>query len=153
MLYETLGGAFSITKDAQVSDLYKFSAACISVFQGPFNDFAAFREKQYLIANCKCQIGQLTNVLNYLYDSIQNRIYITQSTANPEFFWKFAYPPAMFLGRFADAPKRFLRRFGDKSSASLVTVVVPAGLPNLSDLTATVAQIFLTGIPYQIIQV
>lgn len=149
MLYETLTGFFSINEQGQASWLYKFCAACLSVLQNPFNSFVLFRNKEQLIAGCAWQIGQLTNVLNYLYDSIQNRITITQSTVTPEFFWKFAYPPSMFLGSFADAPLTYLFPFGGVA-ISEVTINVPPGI-DLADLTATVAQIVLSGIPYKIV--
>lgn len=149
MLYQTLTGFFSINKALLPTWGYKFCAACLTVFQGPFASFDAFRQKEYLVANCKWQIGQLTNMLNKLYDSTLNRIYITQSIANPEFFWQFAYPPSMFLSDFGTAPMQFLEQFGNVAT-TIVTIHVPNTVP-LSDLTAVVAQISITGIPYQIV--
>jgi hypothetical protein len=152
MLYETLTGFFSINLSGQASWLYKFCAACLSVLQPSFNAFQAFRTKEYIIANCKFQIGQLTNVLNYLYDPVQKRIYITQSTVGAVYFWKFAYPPSLFLSDFNSAPEAFLETFGSRVAVSTVSINVPAGI-DLVDLTATVAQIAITGIPYQIVTV
>lgn len=151
MLYETLTGFFSINEAGNATWLYKFCAACLSVLQNPFASFSAFRTKELLIAGCAWQVGQLTNVLNYLYDPIQNRITITQSTITPEFFWKFAYAPSMFLGQFGSPPLAFLFPFGGQA-VSEVTINVPAGI-DLPDLTATVAQIAIAGIPYQIVTI
>lgn len=150
MLYETLTGFYSINSAGQVSWLYKFCAACLSILQVPFNNFVVFRTKEYIIANCKFTIGQLTNVLNYLYDPVQNRISITQSTVGAVFFWKFAYPPSLFLSDFGSAPLAFLETFGSRVAVSAVTINVPPGI-DLIDLTATVAQIAISGIPYQIV--
>lgn len=152
MLYETLTGFYSITGIGTVSWLYKFCAACLSVLQTPFNDFVTFRTKEYIIANCKFTIGQLTNVLNYLYDPIQKRITITQSTVGAVFFWKFAYPPSLFLSDFGTAPSAFLETFGSRVAVSTVAFNVPAGI-DLIDLTATIAQISIAGIPYKIVTI
>ena len=150
MLYETLTGFFSINANNQVTWLYKFCSACLAGLQPYLNTFFTFLAKEILIANCKWQIGQLTNVLNYLYDPIQNRITITQSAVTPEFFWMFAYPPAMFLSDFGSAPLVFLETFGSPTAQSDVTINVPAGI-DLADLTAAVAQIAIDGISYKIV--
>lgn len=154
LLYESLTGSFSINKAGQVAVPYKFCAACLAPLVAPFADFVAFRDKEYLIANCKFQIGQLTNVLNFLYDKDLNRIFITQSVGTPEYFWEFPYLPSMYLPEFGDdvTPPVYLREFGDQTAATLVTINVPAGI-NLSDLTATVAQINITGINYKIVTI
>lgn len=149
MLYETLTGFFSVQSDGTIADLYKFCAAFLSLLQTPFTLFDAFRKKEYLIANCKWQIGQLTNVLNFLYDPIQNRITITQSSSTPTFFWKFAYPPSMFFSDFDTAPMVFLETFSSKTATTAVTIDIPSDIP-LDDITATIAQISITGIPYKI---
>lgn len=152
MLYETLTGFFSITAAGAVSDLYKYCAAFLSVLQTPFNSFDAFRKKEYTIANCKWQIGQLTNVLNFLYDPTQKRIYITQSFSTPTFLWKFAYPPSGFFSDFGSDPMMFLETFASKTATSAVTINVPSEIP-LDDITATIAQISILGIPYKIQQI
>lgn len=149
MLYETLTGVFSINKTGLPTWYYKLCVACLAVLQAPLTDFYAFRNKEYLIANCKWQVGQLTNVLNFLYDPIQNRINIQQSIATPQFLSQFAYPPLQYLSDFDTPPLEFWRTFNDQSATSIVTINVPAGI-NLSDLTATVAQIAISGVPYQI---
>ena len=140
MLYNCLTAPFSINASNLPTSIYKYCAAFLGILQQPWLDFIAFRNKQALIASCKFTVGQLTNVLNFLYDPTLNRIYIVQSVANPEYFWQFAYPPSMFLGQFGSAPLQFLRGFDDLEATSLVTIHVPAGA-DIVDLTATVAAI------------
>lgn len=149
MLYETLTGFFSINAQNNVSWMYKFCAACLAGMQPYMNTFFTFRTKEILIANCKWQIGQLKNVLNYLYDPNQKRITITQSAITPEFFWMFAYPPSMFVSDFGSVPMVFLETFGSPVAQSDVTITVPNSV-DLADLEATVAQIAIEGINYQI---
>lgn len=152
MLYETLTKFFSLNKVGNASWLYKFCAACVQPLQQPFADFVTFRNKEYLIAQCKFTIGQLTNVLNYLYDPVQNRINITQSIANPVYAMQFAYKPILFASRFGTPALIFARGFTDRTGQTTAKINVPAGI-DLSDLTATVAQIDITGIDYQIVTV
>lgn len=149
-LYETLRAYYSVNASGNLSVLYKYLIAILQVMQAPFDEYDKYRTKEAIIAGCKWQIGQLTNVLNYLYDTTLNRIYITQSDianiADPT----FDYPPIHFDGTFDDAPPAiFERTFTDRVATTLVTINVPVGV-NLSDLTATVEQIKLKGIPYKI---
>ena len=155
MLYETLRHYFTINTDQQVSILYKFLAAILAPLQQPFNDYDAFRVREAIIANCKWQIGQLTNVLNYLFDTTLKRIFITQSVitiiADPE----FAYPAVLFDSLFTvpgggDTAVVGEREFFDKVSISTVTINVPTGV-DLSAITAVIEQIRIQGIPYQIV--
>lgn len=151
LLYETLRGYFSVNTSGNISILYKFLLAIVQVLQNPFDAYVVYRTKESIISNCKWQIGQLTNVLNYLYDPSLSRIFITQSVivaiADPT----FSYPPIHFDKTFADSPPSiFERTFGDRVATTLVTINVPAGT-NISDLTATVEQIKLQGINYQIV--
>lgn len=153
LLYETLTGFLSINKAQNPTWFYKFCAACLILFQQPFVDFVLFRNKEWLIAQCKWQIGQLTNVLNYLYDPIQKRIYIAQAIATPEFLMQFPYPPEQYLNDFSNDPAlEFWNQFGTGPLTSLVTIHVPNDpAVDLVDLTATVAQINIEGPKYQIV--
>lgn len=149
LLYETLTGFLSLNKAQMPTWFYKYCAACLVLFQQPFLDFDTFRNKEWLIANCKWQIGQLTNVLNYLYDPTLNRINITQSVATPEFLMQFPYPPEQFLGQFGDAPLQFWQAGGSGPATTAVSINVP-GDADIVDLTATVAQISIEGPKYTI---
>ena len=79
MLYESLRAYFSINSSGNLSQLYLFLLACLYPLQPAFDDYDTFRIKKQIIANCKWQIGQLTNVLNYFFDPVSKRITITQS--------------------------------------------------------------------------
>lgn len=149
MLRETLTTALSINKVYAPTWMYKFCAACLSVLVQPWTLFDAFRQKEWLVASCMCQVGQLTNVLNYLYDNVQNRIYITQAVATPQFLMQFAYPPEGYASDFGSAPLLFLEPFGGVLE-TVVTINVPASA-DVVDLTAIVAQIMLEGIVYKIV--
>ena len=50
----------------------------MQIQQPEWDSFEVWRANNKIIANCKWQIGQLTNVLNYYFDSTYSRIYITQ---------------------------------------------------------------------------
>jgi hypothetical protein len=149
LLYETLRNYFSVNSSGDMSIIYHFLAAIIAVLQHPFDAYAVYRTKEELIAECKWQIGQLTNVLNYLYDSTLKRIFITQSVLRVVVDPMFQYAPSNFDTVFAEAPTIFERTFADKAASTLVTINIPAGI-NESDLVATVEQIRAQGIPYKI---
>jgi hypothetical protein len=151
LLYETLRAYYAVNSAGNISGLYKFLIAIVQVLQEPFDIYDTYRIKEAIIANCKWQIGQLTNVLNFLYDPTLSRIFITQSVVAAISDPIFAYPPIHFDQTFADAPPAiFERTFADRAATTLVTINVPTGT-NISDLTATVEQIKLIGIKYQIV--
>lgn len=150
LLYETLSGFLSLNKALDPTWLYKFCAACLVIMDVPLTDFYAFRNKEYLIANCKWQVGQLQNVLNFLYDKVQNRIIVAQSIAHPEFLMEFGYAPEQFLSEFEEDPIEFWREFNDGTASSSVIISIPVDA-DLVDLTATVAQIAMEGVPYKIV--
>lgn len=149
-LYESLRHYFSVNgQTRQMTVLYKILLCFLQVLQAPFDAYDTFRIKEVLIAQCKWQIGQLTNVLNYLYDTALNRIFITQNSITLIADPTFDYPAIHFDSDFNAAPKIFERTFNDRVSQTIVTINVPAGT-DIADLTATVEQIRLKGIPYQI---
>lgn len=149
-LYESLRAYYAVNSSGSITGMYKFLIAILQVLQAPFDGYNAYRNKEALIASCKWQIGQLTNVLNYLYDPIQNRIFITQSTISRIDDPTFAYAPYNFDKTFSDSPPAiFERTFNDRSAITNVIINVPAG-SNITDLIATVEQIKLSGIEYTI---
>jgi hypothetical protein len=152
LLLETLRSYYAVNAAGSMSVMYKFLLAIVQPLQGPFDQYALYRLKESIIANCKWQIGQLTNVLNLLYDPILNRIFISQSEISIVDDPTFAYEAYNFDTVFAEEPAEiFEKTFADKASTTLVEINVPTGSP-ISDITATVEQIKLTGIPYQIIE-
>lgn len=149
MLYESLRNYYSVNATGDISILYKYLACFLAVLQAPFDAYAIFRTKETIIASCKWQIGQLTNVLNYLFDATLSRIYITQSTLSVVADPMFEYAPVNFDTVFTEAPVIFEREFGDKISGTLVTINIPAAVDEV-DLRAVVEQIRMQGIPYLI---
>lgn len=149
MLYESLRNYFSVNYQGEITWLYKFCAACIQPLQAPFDAYAIARAKNHIIAQCRWQIGQLTNTLNHLYDATLARIYITQSALTSISDPEFAYAPTHFDATFGDAVLIDERTFTDRAGTTLVTIHVPVSV-DLSDLIATVEQIRVQGIPYLI---
>lgn len=151
LLYETMRNYFAVNAAGDISQLYEYLAAIIQPLQAPFNAYMTFRITQALIANCMWQIGQLTNVLNYLFDSVLNRIFITQSTATLLSDPTFPYPAVNFDSDFGTAPAQFESTFDDITNLDTVTINVPEG-SNIAAITAVVEQIRVSGIPYQIVE-
>ena len=151
LLYETLRAYFSVNGvTGNLTGFYKYLAAIIQPMQPVFDSYVIFRTREALIASCKWQIGQLTNVLNYLYDATLNRIFITQSTSSIISDPVFAYPPDHFDTTFASMPTVFERKFGDKLRGTLVTIHIPVAVDEV-DLISVVEQIRIQGIPYAIV--
>lgn len=149
MLYEALRNYFSVNTAGEMSIIYKFCAACLFPLVGPFEVYAAQRQIYELVANCKWQIGQLTNVLNMLYDAIQKRIFITQATTAVLSAPKFPYTTGVQVRGFGVAAQAQARKFNDKLGGTNVIINIPAGT-DLAAITATIEQIKLDGIDYSI---
>lgn len=151
MLYEGLRNYFSVNAQGNISYLFKFLAACIQPLQVPFDEFVIFRTREAIIANCKWQMGQLTNTLNYLFDPVFNSIYITQSVLTIISDPMFQYAPVNFDSDFGTSPEIFERRFSDKSAQTNVIINLPVALePRQSEITAVINQINVSGVLYTI---
>lgn len=150
LLYEGLRNYYSVNAAGQVSILFKFLYAIVLPMQAPFDLLDSQRIVNAIVANCKWQIGQLTNVLNYLYDNTLNRIFITQSSAIVISATGFAYLAIQNISGFGGGNPVGVRGFLDQANQSTVIINVPAST-NISELTATVEQIRLQGIAYQIV--
>lgn len=148
-LYESLRNYFSVNTQGNLSILYRFMACIMQLFQGPFDAYVVQRQTLWLIANCKWQIGQLTNVLNYLYDRADKRIYITQSRTTNTSAPTFEYPTTLQARKFGEMTPAQARKFFDSVSTSVVIINVPVSV-NISAITATIELIRLQGIPYTI---
>ena len=124
-------------------------ACFVQPLQAPFDEYDAARNINWLVAQCKWTIGQLTNVLNFIYDPDQNRIYITQSSTSNISAPKFPYLTQLQARKFGEATTAQGRKFQDSQSASIVVINIPASV-NLSAITATIEQIRLQGKLYTI---
>lgn len=150
MLLQSLRAYYSVTVQGQINHLYKYCACLIQPLIVPFDAYEQARITNGLIANTKWQIGQLTNVLNYLFDNVNNSIYITQSSQSPVSAVGFAYPATQQMGGFGGLAVQ-TRGFFDKAAQTPVIIHVPMSV-NLSALTAIVAQVALAGIYYEIVE-
>lgn len=149
MLLETLRSYYSVNALGKVNNFYKYMACLIQPLIPVFNDYATQRTLNGLIANCYWQIGQATNVLNYLYDNIEKRIFITQSSQNPVSATTFGYTATLQAGIFGEFPAQ-MRTFDDKADQNIVTIHIPNTV-NVGEITATINQLILQGIAYQIV--
>lgn len=151
LLFESMRYYFAVNASGNLTELYKYLAAIVQPMQGPFDAYVVFRIMEALIASCKWQIGQLTNVLNFLFDNVLNRIFITQAVSFVIADPIFNYAPVNFDSDFNTAPEEQERVFSDSAAQSLVTIHAPLSV-SLPALTAVIEQIRLRGIPYQIVQ-
>jgi hypothetical protein len=150
MLYETLRAYYSVNSAGKVNWLYKYCACLLQPLIGPLQQYETERVINGLIANSKFQIGQLTNVLNYLYDNIFNRIFITQAFIDQTVARNFSEAPISFARNFGETPIIFARNFGEQGKFINAIIHVPVS-SNVSQLTATVAQMALQGLSYTIV--
>jgi hypothetical protein len=145
MLYETLRAYFSVNAAGQLSLLYKYIACIIQPLDAPFAIYELERINNGLIADSKFQIGQTTNILNYLYDPIKNSIYITQSTISGTFAQEFINTPIAFAQEFINIPILFAREFTDSTILTNPVINYP-NTANLAGIMATVNQMAITPI-------
>ena len=150
MLYEALRAYYSVNSSGQLNWLFKLCACLIQPLIAPVTIFETQRITAGILANSPFQIGQTTNVLNYLYDNVLNRIYITQGYFLQVVDTTFAYAPINWDDVFANPPQIFEREFDDQIEYFGAIIHVPVSV-NLSALTATVAQMAIQGISYQIL--
>ena len=149
MLYESLRAYFAVNTAGQVSIMYKFLLCCLYPLQPAFNNYDIFRIKKKIIAGCKWQIGQLTNVLNYFFDPAYKRIYISQSAVTNVDDPVFEETPVNFDLVFEETITIFEPVFSGLSARSNVTFMVP-GSVNMNELISVIEQIKINGIPYKI---
>lgn len=151
-LYDGLRAYFSVNTAGQLSIMYRLLFCIVQPMQAPFDLLNSQRAVNKIVANCKWQIGQLTNVLNYLFDPYLSRIYITQSISNIVSATTFEYPAIQNISDFDGGNPVFARGFFDRSAQTLVTINVPAGT-NIGSITAIIEQIRIQGIAYQIVTI
>ena len=148
LMYEGLRNQFTINKSGFLSQLYKFCLACTYPIKSTWDFFDSFRNNIQLIANCNWQYGQLTNVLNMIYDSSLKRIYITEQHSINSFLSIFNYESLSVLPTFNFNTSTFLHEFNENYNViGIVTISIPTSLSNsINEIAATVAQIKISGI-------
>ena len=147
MLYESLRAYFSINSSGNLSQLYLFLLACLYPLQPIWDNYDAFRIKKQIIANCKWQIGQLTNVLNYFFDPVSKRIAITQSVLISIDDPVFAVTPINFDPVYPETTTIFEPVFKGLYNRSNTIFSVPVAVDQ-SELISIIEQIKINGINY-----
>jgi len=151
MLYESLRNYYSVNKAGNLTYLYLFCAACVATMQDPFNTYYTARVTNILVAQCAWQVGQLTNVLNYLFDPVSKRIYIGQSVSLAPVAPEFGSVTPLNIPEFGGVSTPAFREFGDHAYMTGLIFYVPTALAaDVPAITAIIAQIALTGISYTI---
>jgi hypothetical protein len=156
MLTETMRW-FATNKDGQPSKLYKFLFACVQIWQDWFSGFSMWRNEKFIIANCKWQIGQLTNVLNYFFDPINKTIYIDQVTLLNTFDPVLTGNQAVNFDLPITGNESTL--YEPTFSPNVIITGVIIHVPNaiyidpaqMTALTSVIEQIRITGISYTIV--
>ena len=154
MLHESLRDYYCINKNGQLSFLYKFLLCVLMPLQTEWDKFELYRQKIYLISICKWQLGQLTNVLNALYDSTLNRIFLSQSTIQDVFDPVITGNAINFDPVFAESTSIFEPVILDEPRMYPMVIHIPAAIMadsiNYADLISTVEKIRPLGLDYNI---
>ena len=149
MAYESLRAYFAVNSSGQLSILYKFVISCLFILQLPFNNYDTFRVRKFIIANCKWQIGQLTNVLNYLFGTTLITINNSDITTINDVV--FAETPDNYDLMFGPGNPINEILFGGLLSRSDITFHVPSGIDQ-NELISVIEQIKITGLQQYKIQ-
>jgi hypothetical protein len=164
MIFETLRSPLSVTKvyfvagvqyGGVLSILYRYCVCCIWPFQNWWNNFETYRIKKKYIAYCKWETGHVTNLLNFLYDNTQKRIYISFKIYTNIFVPSLYYESTVLVPAFAAGVQSLTRVpsiANDGSGRAGVIINVPNSIYIdpivMADLVSTIEQIKLTGIDY-----
>jgi hypothetical protein len=151
MLIDTLSSDLSFNSDGSLTWFYKYCACCLQPLVAPFAAFVTFRNTEALIAQCAYQIGQLTNVLNYLFDPVNNTITISRAVSNQPAIDDWAYPAkSQLTAGWTDPAKLQTRGFTDAVNTTGTLITIPPYVDQ-SALVAVVEQIRLEGLTYSIV--
>ena len=155
MIYSGLRDYFAVNKKGKLSFMYIFLMCVCYPLQQIWNNFEVYRKKTWLISQTKWQVGQLTNLLNYLYDPT-NSISIDQAASNQVYATNINYDPIIWASVITDSGHDpvYLPLIGDNPQLSGVIIHIPAALNNnvslFYDFLATLEKIRPLGIFYTI---
>jgi hypothetical protein len=145
LLHDSLRDYFSVNKAGSLSYLYKILLCILWPLQATWDSYDTYRRKTWLISQCKWQMGQLTNVLNYLYDSTNNSIYITQSVLDSVFVPVIAESSSVYATVIAETTTVFVHPITDATRGLPVIIHIPASLyadsTKAADLISTLEKI------------
>jgi hypothetical protein len=152
LLHESLRDYFSVNKSGKLSLLYRFLLCVLLPLQAAWDIFETYRQKIWLISVCKWQLGQMQNLLNYLYDPDFKRIFLTQSTVVNIYVPVFAENTDIYVAVFAETTYIYLSTANDLPMVHPMTINIPAVISSdalkYGDLIATVEKIRLVGLTY-----
>jgi hypothetical protein len=169
MLLETLRG-FSINKSGNLSVIYKICISCLYPFQviwdifdnqnPELSDMFNSRRILKLIAACEWQIGNVENLLNYLFDPVYKRINIAQ-TLDVTAKWanNFDDSPGLenlYVNNFDDSPALDEQYFLNFNSVSILQSIAYINIPfddtdpRYTALDSVVNMIRLKGTKYEL---
>lgn len=156
MAYESLRDYFAVNKAGKLSVLYKLLLSTLWPLQTAWNNFEAYRKKTWLISQCKWQIGQLTNLLNYLYDNT-NSILVVQSAVNQVYDPTINYAATSWDKVIGDSNTPLVSEPVISDNIQMVNVIIHlpstlvANQSNYYDCISTIEKIRLLGINYNIV--
>lgn len=158
MNYEGMRNFIAINKAGFLSLLYRYTLAIVYPLQVPFDSFNAWRADKKIIAQCKWTIGQVSNVLNYFFDTDLKRIYITQARVDNLFAPVIAYESTTYAPTIAEESTAYAPCIQDVSTVlAIVAIHVPSTIYTdaiiLAQLVSVVEQIKITGFTYQIVEI
>ena len=163
MALESLRDYFAVNKAGRLSYMYKFLLACIWPLQLQWNNFETYRQKAWLISQCAWSMGQLTALLNYLYDNVNFvantwTISITQALTNQIYAPTFAIESTIYAPDFNEHSPSTTQepRFNDHFYLSNVVINIPLAIYGdgsnavAQDFIATLEKIRPAGVKYVI---
>lgn len=156
--YEAVRNFHAVNRAGFLSIEYRYTLACIYPLQDTFNNFDTWRQAKKIIAQCKWTIGQLTNVLNYFFDNVQNRIYISQQRISNVFVPIIAYESDVFVPEISSESTVFAPNINDAGTVlAQVTFHVPSDVYNdslvMNQLIIVIEQIKISGFSYAIVEI
>ena len=145
LVYEWLRNYFSVNADGELSLMYRFITSIVYSLQDPFNAYDIFRRKKWLISQCSYTVGQLQSVLNMLYDSMLNRITVTQSAALNMYVYGFDDTNITYIYGFDDTDETFMTNFYNNVMVSNASINIPTSI-NTTDIVSVINQIKIAGV-------
>lgn len=153
-LFESLRAYFAVNASGLLSLLYRYLLSCLYPLQTRFDSYAQWRNTFYLISNCKWQTGQLTNVLNRLFDPINESIYITLLGLSSLQASVYGEVTNAFATVYDEIPAAISPVYGEGLTQYLVVIHVPTNVfLNLSNITSVVEQIKISGVNYTFVEI
>jgi hypothetical protein len=157
MTFEALRNFHALNKENLLSIEYRYTLSMVWPLNLSFSDFDKWRQEKQIIANCKWTIGQVTNVLNYLFDAELKRIYISQKRVANVFAPAIDYESAILAPDIEEESAVLAPNIDDNiTSLAEVKIHIPSDLYNshiLGQIISVIEQIKMTGIFYNIIEI